>query len=277
MDLLVDADILACQFAYAYEARRGGGGTRAIVDADMMDPEAQDDWLRTDGRWAIAGFDSAVERMLRETRTDKAILCFTGSENFRYAILPTYKANRRGQPRPVLLDALIDHAQQAWECRSEDSLEADDVMGIMATKSPRRYVMASTDKDLKQVPGVHYNWRTGCMERVTTPDADYWFYFQVLTGDSTDNYSGCPGVGPRRAKTVLDSTDADPWALIVAAFESKGLSEEDALTQARMARILRCIDYDFEQRRPILWRPSCARERLLEDSIQSARSIMPGQ
>ena len=44
MDLLVDADILACQFAYAYEARRGGGGTRAIVDADMMDPEAQDDW-----------------------------------------------------------------------------------------------------------------------------------------------------------------------------------------------------------------------------------------
>jgi len=75
MDLLVDADILACQFAYAYEARRGGGGTRAIVDADMMDPEARDDWLRTDGRWAIAGFDSAVDRMLRETRTDKAILC----------------------------------------------------------------------------------------------------------------------------------------------------------------------------------------------------------
>ena len=256
MDLLIDADILACQFAYAYEARRGGGGVRAAAAVyGDADGEARNDRLRNDGRWAIAGFDSAVERMLRETRTDKAILCFTDCENFRYAVLPTYKANRRGLPRPALLDVLIEHARQVWECRSEDSLEADDVMGIMATRSPRSHVIASTDKDLKQVPGVHCNWRTDCMERVTTPDADYWFYFQVLTGDSTDNYSGCPGVGPRRAKTVLDSTDADPWALIVAAFESKGLSEEDALTQARMARILRCIDYDFEQRRPILWRP----------------------
>jgi DNA polymerase-1 len=155
----------------------------------------------------------------------------------------------------VLLDVLIEHARQVWECRSEDSLEADDVMGIMATRSPRSHVIASTDKDLKQVPGVHYNWRTDCMERVTTPDADYWFYFQVLTGDSTDGYSGCPGVGPRRAKAVLEGAGEDPWASVVAAFESKGLSEEDALAQARVARILRCDDYDLKHRRPILWRP----------------------
>lgn len=268
MDLLVDADILACQFAYAYEARRDAGGMRVAAAAAVavvtavngamngnVDAEAQNDRLRDSGKWAIAGFDSAIDRMLRYTRTDKAILCFTGCENFRYTVLPTYKANRRGQPRPVLLDVLIEHAQQAWECRTEDSLEADDVMGIMATKSPWSYVMASTDKDLKQVPGVHYNWRTECMDQVTAPDADYWFYFQVLTGDSTDGYSGCPGVGPRRAKTVLDGAGADPWDSVVAAFESKGLSEEDALAQARVARILRCNDYDFAQRRPILWRP----------------------
>ncbi len=256
MDLLIDADILACQFAYAYEARRGPGGTRAVATADGgIDGEVRNERLRTDGRWAIAGFDSAVERMLRETRTDKAILCFTGCDNFRYAVLPTYKANRRGAPRPVLLDVLIEHARQVWECRSEDSLEADDVMGIMATRSPRSHVIASTDKDLKQVPGVHYNWRTDCMERVTTPDADYWFYFQVLTGDSTDGYSGCPGVGPRRAKAVLEGAGEDPWASVVAAFESKGLSEEDALAQARVARILRCDDYDLKRRRPILWCP----------------------
>ena len=256
MDLLIDADILACQFAYAYEARRGPGGTRAVATAGGdVDDEARNERLRNDGKWAIAGFDSAVERMLRETRTDKAILCFTGCDNFRYTVLPTYKANRRGAPRPVLLDVLIEHARQVWECRSEDSLEADDVMGIMATRSPRSHVIASTDKDLKQVPGVHYNWRTDCMERVTTPDADYWFYFQVLTGDSTDGYSGCPGVGPRRAKAVLEGAGADPWTPVVAAFESKGLSEEDALTQARVARILRRDDYDLERRRPILWCP----------------------
>ena len=61
MDLLIDADILACQFAYAYEARRGPGGTRAVATADGgIDGEVRNERLRTDGRWAIAGFDSAV-------------------------------------------------------------------------------------------------------------------------------------------------------------------------------------------------------------------------
>ena len=156
----------------------------------------------------------------------------------------------------MLLDVLIEHAQQAWESKSEDGLEADDVMGIMATKSPGSYVVASTDKDLKQIPGDHYNWRKDRIEQITTPDADYWFYFQVLTGDSTDGYTGCPGVGVCRAKTVLDGVGCDPWASIVAAFESKGLSEEDALVQARVARILRCCDFNFSLREPILWRPS---------------------
>ncbi len=272
MDLLIDADILACQFAYAYEARRDldRWDVHAVFDADAndagagdadalgagADDDAADDALRDDGKWAIAGFDSAVGRMLRKTGTDRAVLCFTGSENFRYSILPTYKSNRRGVPRPVLLDVLIEHARQAWDCKSQDSLEADDVMGIMATKSPGSYVMASTDKDLKQIPGAHYNWRKDCMEQVATSDADYWFYFQVLTGDSSDGYSGCPGVGVRRATTVLDGAGHDPWMSIVAAFESRGLSEEDALVQARVARILRCCDFNFSLREPILWRPS---------------------
>ena len=119
MDLLIDADILACQFAYAYEARRGQAARARLPRDGGIDGEVRNERLRTDGRWAIAGFDSAVERMLRETRTDKAILCFTGCDNFRYAVLPTYKPNRRGAPSPVLLDVLIENARQVWECRSE--------------------------------------------------------------------------------------------------------------------------------------------------------------
>lgn len=266
MDLLIDADILACQFAYAYEARRDRSrwDVRAVFGANVNDADAlgagadgaaTDDALRRSGGWAIAGFDSAVESMLSRTETNKAVLCFSGSENFRYSVLPTYKSNRRGAPRPVLLDVLIEHARQEWECISHDSLEADDVMGVMATKSSGNYIIASTDKDLKQIPGAHYNWRRDCMEEVAIADADYWFYFQVLTGDSVDGYSGCPGVGVRRAKTVLDGAGGDPWASVVAAFESRGLSEEDALVQARVARILRCCDYDFGLREPILWSP----------------------
>jgi len=64
MDLLIDADILACQYAYVYEASRGR--------------DADDDFDIDDASWAIAGFDSAVERMVREMWTENAVLCFTG-------------------------------------------------------------------------------------------------------------------------------------------------------------------------------------------------------
>jgi DNA polymerase-1 len=125
----------------------------------------------------------------------------------------------------------------------------------MATRLPGRYVMATIDKDLRQIPGIHYNWKKERVLDVSPRQADYWFYFQVLTGDSTDGYAGCPGIGVRRAERVLEDSDPDPWACVVAAFESRGLTEEDALVQARVARILRVDDYDFEEAQPILWSP----------------------
>ena len=242
MDLLIDADILACQFAYAYEASR--------------DEEACENLDLDDASWALRGFDAAVERMLSDTGTKNVYLCFSGHSNFRYSILPTYKLNRRGKPKPVLLDVLIDQAWEKWECKAVDCLEADDVMGIMATQSPGDYVMATLDKDLKQIPGALYNWKTEQMEEIDTYKADYWFYFQVLTGDSTDGYAGCPGIGIRRARTVLEGVTDDPWTQVVAIFRSRGLSEVDALVQARVARILRAKDYDFQERQPILWSPN---------------------
>ena len=39
-------------------------------------------------------------------------------------------------------------------------------------------------------------------------------------------------------------------------FEDKGYTEEDALTNARLARILTVEDYDFNKKQPKLWSPS---------------------
>ena len=40
------------------------------------------------------------------------------------------------------------------------------------------------------------------------------------------------------------------------AFKEKNLTEEDALVNARLAKILTVDDYDFTKNRPILWDPS---------------------
>jgi DNA polymerase-1 len=45
------------------------------------------------------------------------------------------------------------------------------------------------------------------------------------------------------------------WPIVLEAFLKAGLTEQDALTQARLARILRFSDWDNETKQPILWSP----------------------
>ena len=75
--------------------------------------------------------------------------------------------------------------------------------------------------------------------------------YQTLTGDSTDGYSGCPSVGDKTARKILG--DNPTWGDVISAYEKRGLTEQDAMVQARVARILRFKDYDFVKHQPILW------------------------
>ena len=88
---------------------------------------------------------------------------------------------------------------------------------------------------------------------VTQEQADYNHLLQTLTGDSVDGYSGCPGIGPKRAEKILETCD---WDSVVSAYNKAGLEEQDALVQARVARILRWGEYDKRKKEPILWNPS---------------------
>ena len=91
-----------------------------------------------------------------------------------------------------------------------------------------------------------------------------YFFTQVLTGDAVDNYKGCPKVGPVKAQQILHKASLNItdltlrnvaiWEAIVATFEKAGLTEDDALIQARCARILRYEDLDLKGN-IILWTP----------------------
>jgi DNA polymerase-1 len=73
-------------------------------------------------------------------------------------------------------------------------------------------------------------------------------------GDATDGYGGCPGIGPKTAEKLLDKHGA-VWKTVVDAYLKAGLTEEDAIMNARMARILRAEDWDFENNEVKLWTP----------------------
>ena len=86
-------------------------------------------------------------------------------------------------------------------------------------------------------------------------DGKKWHLVQTLSGDQTDGYSGVTGIGVKRATTLFEDKGYS-WKTVVEAFEEKGMTEEDALLNARLARILTADDYDFKHNKPIPWTPS---------------------
>ena len=58
----------------------------------------------------------------------------------------------------------------------------------------------------------------------------------------------------KRAADLLDKAKS-PWQAVRKAFEDRGLSEKEALMNARLAKILQHEDYDYDRQQPILWSP----------------------
>lgn len=89
--------------------------------------------------------------------------------------------------------------------------------------------------------------------------ADWYWMSQTLSGDATDGYKGCPGVGPKRAADILGEPGRhelpELWERVVKAYEKAKLTEDDALVQARCARILRHTDYNLDTGEISLWTP----------------------
>ena len=78
--------------------------------------------------------------------------------------------------------------------------------------------------------------------------------YKTLSGDNTDGYSGVPGIGIKKAQKIFEEKGYT-WKAVVETFEDKDMTEEDALVNARLARILTTSDYDHEKKEPILWNP----------------------
>lgn len=65
------------------------------------------------------------------------------------------------------------------------------------------------DKDLKQIPGYHYNWRKNAHELVSPLDGWRSFYRSLLTGDTTDNISGVGGIGAVKSARFINNLESE--------------------------------------------------------------------
>lgn len=251
--LLLDGDVIAFILAANAEQRIDWGDE---VTTSVTNEAGLKDQIK-----------ERIEGFLERLNADQVIVCLGQKPYFRNALWPEYKAHRSAGWKPKLLDQVKDILASGYKSYARPSLEADDVLGILATH-PRliegEKVIVTSDKDLKQIRGTHWNPLKPKEPEVSVHEVegDDFFLFQTLTGDQCDGYPGCPGIGPVKAKKILHPegglcyrTIHDLWPEMEKAFMSKGKTAADCLTQARVARILRWTDWDYQRKEVILWNP----------------------
>tara|TARA_R100000655_G_scaffold53482_1_gene91462 strand:+ start:562 stop:1326 length:765 start_codon:yes stop_codon:yes gene_type:complete len=237
MKLLIDCDYIVYKCCAATETEIDFGEDLIVVTSNFTDAY------------------KCVERELNKIKDefgsfDEMILFFTSPNNFRKKILPEYKGHRQ-RKKPCGFKRVINNLKLHYKVIIKDTLEADDTMGIYATKYPGN-LLVSPDKDMRQIPGDLYDFK----ERVTiTPDEGArWHLIQTMAGDNTDGYSGVPGIGVKKAEKIFEEKGYS-WQTVVETFEEKEMTEADALVNAQLARILTTDDYDHDKKEPILWTP----------------------
>ena len=233
--LLVDGDIVAYKAATVAETPIDWGNGLWTLHAHEKD--------------VIGSVEEFMCLIIEESGCKDVITCLSGDNLYRKEVAPYYKENRKGKRKPMLLNFAKKYLSDKYNGKVEDRLEADDLLGIIGS-SDTNYVIWSADKDLLTVPANHLV--DGEVIVVDEEQADYNFLYQTLVGDATDNYKGCPTVGDKKANKILQEQGAT-WKTVVDAFTNQKLSEEVAIENARLARILRDGEYNFETKEVKLW------------------------
>ena len=171
----------------------------ALVDSDIVAYRCAASAEGEEPGIALARVDELMERILFNTNADSYRAFIGGKDNFRYKYNPQYKANRT-QPKPIHLQACRDWLVSEWKAEIVNGMEADDALGINQTTET---VICSIDKDLRQIPGQHFNFVKLDWTEVDEYTSHYNLYRQFIEGDKSDNIIGMYGMGPKRAEKEL--------------------------------------------------------------------------
>ena len=238
--LLIDGDIFAYKASSSVQKDIDWGDGLYTCHAYLGDAIEQFNNL----------LDNVIE-MLSEETLDKysksdVMIFFSDSHNFRKHYYADYKSNRKNIRKPTCYNALVNWVNNEsgyTVVKPMKYLEADDLIGIYAT-TYNDAIIISMDKDFKTIPATFFDFGRGELVTRTEAEADRWLAYQILVGDATDGYKGCPSYGPVKAKRLLDKTsDEDLWDTVVKACKAQGMTDNEINVQATMARILRKEDF----------------------------------
>jgi len=196
MILLVDADSLI--FASCYKKREHKDDERFYTDIEDSKAKFDEQFM-------------SIVNKLEDMYNVERVITFSGSKgNFRKLITPVYKANRKKQELPPLLDEMHQFVKDEYNSVWGFGIETDDIVARywkeLSNEVGRDNVcIVSLDKDYRQFPAIIYNYHFKSREilDISEEEAMYNFYEQFIIGDSADNVQYFSGRGKVFASKYL--------------------------------------------------------------------------
>ena len=156
--------------------------------------------------------DSTLQYILQGAKADKYIGVFSASRSFRNNeyLVANYKGTRPQKPEFVIEweKVIKDYFRDKYGFITFDNLEADDIV-IACKEMFADVTICSPDKDLKQVAGTIFDYRMNKIIEVSESEAMVNLYRQLLTGDTSDNVKGVPGLGEVKVNKLFEGL-SDP-------------------------------------------------------------------
>lgn len=168
---------------------------------------------------AVFGFVTRVENLIKELQPGRIAVAFdTREKTFRHKKYPPYKAKREEPPEELIQQ--LPHIKQYLNSRGIDMLEqpgfeADDIIAKIAWQQGElgnEVVIFTSDKDLFQLVGRNITiYHPKLKQKLDGAGIEEFFGvkpvqivdFLTLTGDSSDNIPGIPGIGEKTALKIL--------------------------------------------------------------------------
>ena len=200
---------------------------------------------------AIYGFTNMLLKVIRELKPDQLAVIFDSKgPTFRKEIYPDYKANRAAMPEDLVPQIpYIKRVVQAFNLPGIEmpGYEADDIIATLAKKfsaEGMEVTVVTGDKDLMQIVDDHIQLLDTMKDKVYGPaevterfgGADKVVEVQALSGDSSDNIPGVPGIGEKTAKMLIDEY-GDVETLLANLDQLKGKRRDNLENYADLARL----------------------------------------
>ena len=231
MQLLIDGDVLAhiaCKSkwerAQIYRKIPVPERTfKAPEDFDFTDEEANK-YLKESWAHFEYHLKSTLERFFCDYKDFR--MAMKGVDNFRDTIYDDYKGHRKESKNPnEFVQIVRDMSIMNGLAVPADGMEADDLLRIWAEEAKaanQDFVICSIDKDLKMIPGNHYNVKTNELTTISEGYALRLYYEQMLKGDPTDKIPGLPGIGDKKAEALLANynTEEEFQKTVVACYQN---------------------------------------------------------